>query len=85
MNNTDTYLPVDRARTAIQREVLFTHLSVPGVWYTLGELETITGFPQASISARLRDFRKKKYGGHTVLRRRLGEGRGTWEYQLVLA
>ena len=54
-------------------------------WRTLAEIEAITGDPQASISARLRDLRKDKFGGHTVRKRRRGEpGRGVWEYQLLI-
>jgi hypothetical protein len=33
-------------------------------WHTLAELEKITNDPQPSISARIRDFRKRKFGGH---------------------
>jgi hypothetical protein len=51
-------------------------------WHTLFDLEVMTGHPQASISARLRDFRKRRYGSHTVDRRRIWEGSGTWEYRL---
>jgi hypothetical protein len=43
-------------------------------WHTLGEIEAALGYPQASISARLRDLRKKKFGGYTVLRYRLANG-----------
>jgi hypothetical protein len=51
-------------------------------WRTLREIEAETGDQQASISARLRDFRKKLYGGFAVgRRRRVG---GLFEYQLVL-
>lgn len=37
---------------------------------------------EAGISARLRDLRKDKFGGHTVNRRRRESG--TFEYQLIL-
>lgn len=52
-------------------------------WHTLRGLSARTGHPEASISARLRDFRKPKFGAHTVLRRREAFGAGTFEYQLV--
>ncbi len=53
-------------------------------WLTLREISRITGDPEASISARLRDLRKAKFGSHTVNRRRRGEAsRGIWEYQLL--
>ena len=49
-------------------------------WHTLGDISMTTGDPEASISARLRDFRKSKFGSHTVNRRFVS--RGLWEYQL---
>ncbi len=53
-------------------------------WRTLREISDLTGDPEASVSARLRDLRKSKFGGHTVNRRRRGEAsRGIWEYQLL--
>lgn len=54
-----------------------------GTWRTLAEIAKATGDPEASISARLRDLRKEKFGGHAVERRRRGEvKRGLWEYRL---
>jgi len=55
-----------------------------GEWRTLGEISEATGHPEASVSARLRDFRKPRFGGHTVNRRR-GKwvGGSWWEYQLL--
>jgi hypothetical protein len=50
-------------------------------WHTLPELSAITGQPEASISARLRDFRKKRFGGHTVERKRLTGG--LFAYRLI--
>ena len=41
---------------------------------TLGDVEAATGFPQASISARLRDLRKKQHGEYVVERASLGRG-----------
>ena len=55
-----------------------------GRWRTFNEISAITGDPPASISARLRDFRKIKFGGHVVNRRRRGEpGSGLFEYQVL--
>ncbi len=52
-------------------------------WYTLREISDITGDPEASISARLRDLRKRAFGAHTVNRRRRGDPKqGIFEYQL---
>lgn len=52
-----------------------------GAWFSLSELSQWTGDPEASVSARLRDFRKPRFGGHTVERRHV-EG-GLWEYRLI--
>lgn len=51
-----------------------------GQWVTLSDVAARTGDPEASISARLRDFRKPRFGGHEVERRHV-EG-GLWEYRL---
>ena len=50
-------------------------------WWTLGEIEGALGYPQASISARLRDLRKE---GFDVQRRRRGNPKlGLFEYRVV--
>lgn len=54
-----------------------------GKWYTLFELAEATGAAEASISARLRDLRKPKFGGHTVERRYISHG--LWEYRFIRA
>ncbi len=55
-------------------------------WRTLHQIMVgIHGISEAGVSARLRDLRKPRHGGHTVERRRLGEPRnGLWEYRLLL-
>ena len=53
---------------------------VDGAWRTLEEISVLSGSPPQSVSARLRDFRKRFFGGHTVLRRR--RSAGLHEYQL---
>ncbi len=52
-------------------------------WHTLADLERRTGDPQASISARIRDLRKVKFGGAVVERRYVEAG--LWEYRLTPA
>ena len=52
-------------------------------WRSLAEIAEVTGDPEASVSARLRDFRKPRFGGFAVLRRRR-EGAGLWEYRLTI-
>lgn len=49
-------------------------LMADGLWRTLGEISAELGAPQASVSARLRDLRKPRFGGFRVQRRRVGEG-----------
>lgn len=55
-----------------------------GQWRTLAEIrEELGRGSEASLSARLRDFRKEKHGGHLVHRRRVGEpSDGLYQYQL---
>lgn len=50
-------------------------------WFTLGLMSARTGAPEASVSARLRDFRR---AGYTVERRRVPGEAGLWEYRLML-
>jgi hypothetical protein len=52
-------------------------------WRTLYQIHVaINGLgTEAAISARLRDFRKEKFGNHTVNRRYLHDG--LFEYQLI--
>lgn len=53
------------------------------VWRTVPELAEIIGGSHTGISARLRDLRKAKFGGHTVDSRRRGDPRaGVWEFRL---
>jgi hypothetical protein len=55
-----------------------------GKWLTLGEIEAITGDPQASISAQLRHLRKPRFGSHQIEKRHRGEeSAGLWEYRLI--
>lgn len=56
-----------------------------GAWHTLAELAAATGDPEASVSARLRDFRKEQWGGHTVERVRADPSGGTHVYRLIPA
>lgn len=52
-----------------------------GGWRTLAEISGVTGDPPASVSAQLRNLRKKRFGSHTVERRHVGNG--LYEYRLV--
>ncbi len=58
-----------------------------GEWLTLAEIRAAVGRgSEAGISARLRDLRKQKFGGHVVERRRratVPTTWGIWEYRLT--
>jgi len=76
----------DLIRLTGQNKRVF-HCMKDGVWRTLSEIEKVlgVGHSQAGISARLRDFRKEKFGGHTVERRRRGNAaKGLHEYRLII-
>jgi hypothetical protein len=47
---------------------------VKGDWMTLRMIADQTGDPEASVSARLRDFRKDKFGGLEIQRKRDDNG-----------
>lgn len=58
-------------------------LMLDGHWRTLQEIADATGDPQASVSARLRDLRKKRFGEFEVKRRSRGpRDLGLFEYQV---
>lgn len=80
----DTYeRPLDRLRLSGQLGRVMGTME-DGRWRTLAELSAATGDPEASVSARLRDLRKRKFGGRVVEARRRGDPtRGAWEYRLA--
>ncbi len=51
-----------------------------GHHWKLSEIATLTGDPEASISAQLRHLRKPRFGAHTIRLRFLGNG--LYEYWL---
>jgi hypothetical protein len=55
---------------------------IDGKAHTPHEIEYATGYNWASISARLRDFRKPEFGGHEVVRTRLSKG--LFSYRLIV-
>ena len=52
-----------------------------GAWFTLREIADQIGAPEASVSARLRDLRKPKFGSNIVEREYIGQG--LYRYRLV--
>jgi len=79
-----TYDPsLDLSRLSSQLERVW-HVIRDGNWYTLDELARKIGGNSTtqSVSARLRDLRKERFGSYNIERRRV-EG-GLWEYRMVL-
>lgn len=77
----DPELDADRLSRQLDavRRWMLTH-----EWQTLVEVAIGAGYTEAavaSISARLRDLRKPKFGNYLVERRR--RGAGIWEYRVV--
>jgi hypothetical protein len=75
-----TYSPSkDKVRLCGQlrrvREAMADH-----TWRTLSEISEITGDPEASVSARLRDLKKARFGFYVVKSRRRSAGQ--WEYKI---
>lgn len=52
-----------------------------GRWHTIPQIAEHIRCPEASVSARLRDLRKAKYGGYTVNRKYVAQG--LFAYQVV--
>lgn len=73
---------LDQHRLTNQNEIIKS-LMIDGEWRTLSEIESITRFPQSSISAQLRHLRKERFGGYVVNKRRRGErSNGLFEYRI---
>ena len=53
-----------------------------GEWHRLSELAGRCGGSECSVSARIRDLRKEKFGAHHIISERVRDG--IWQYRLVL-
>jgi len=53
-----------------------------GRWHTLAEISAAINKPEASVSARLRDLRKARFGAYEVEREYVE--RGLWRYRVAL-
>jgi len=53
-----------------------------GRWWTLPELAAAAEAPEASVSARIRDLRKAKFGGYEIEAEYLEAG--LWRYRMVV-
>jgi hypothetical protein len=60
---------------------LVRNLLADGEWWTIGELEQMLSQPAQSISARIRDLRKKEFGGFIIDREHIVDG--IYEYKMV--
>jgi hypothetical protein len=79
----DTYEPeLDQGRLATLLNRVHQHM-LDGEWHTLAELARTCGGTEASVSARLRDLRKDRFGGNDVRKRRSIEHDGLFEYRLA--
>lgn len=75
-----TYEPRDQARLSGQLRNVFLAMS-DHRWWTLAELSIRAGGTEASVSARIRDLRKQRFGGHVIDRRRSDDG--LFEYRML--
>lgn len=67
-----------RGQLAVVKALLCRDL---GRYWSLREIANATGFPEASISARIRDLRKRRFGAFQVVSRRRSVSQ--WEYAVV--
>jgi hypothetical protein len=73
---------LDRKCLSKQMLIVYDLMQDKRFW-TLRELAQATGYSQTSVSARLRDFRKEKFGSYLVESRRRGDpSDGIHEYRL---
>ena len=72
--------PEDHRRLGLQAETVLSIMR-DGEWRTLRAIAHVAGAPEASVSARLRDLRKQKFGAWTVERKNLGNG--LWVYRVT--
>ena len=71
---------------------LVREVMASGKWMTIYEvqqsvnekLQESENFAECTISARIRDQRKTRHGGHEINRRKQAGKKNTYEYQLIL-
>lgn len=76
---------IDKKRLSKQMDVIKNYMIYhgrQGFWRTLQEISAVLVYPESSVSAQLRHFRKLQFGGFIVNKRRRN-GKGTWEYQVL--
>ncbi len=71
----------DRDRGRLTGQILRVYDAIlPGRWRTLSWISSYTGDGEASISAQLRNLRKRQFGSHRIGRRHIDGG--LYEYRL---
>jgi hypothetical protein len=71
----------ERDRERLARQLAHVRsIMLDGQWHTLPELASGTSWLTTSMSARLRDLRKKRFGGWIVHREYIDNG--LWRYRL---
>ena len=71
----------DEARLTAQLQAVQAVMA-DGRWRTLRCIARRVNAPEASVSARLRDLRKERFGSWDVERRRVTRGQGLYEYRV---
>ena len=78
-----TCLGIDTPRLAGQLARVYEYMK-SGEYRTLEQIANATGCLPTSASSRMRDFRKQKLGGYTVIKRQVEGAPLLYEYRLVL-
>jgi hypothetical protein len=78
-----TVLQIDTARLATQIGKVF-ELMRDGKYRTLAQIAAAAGCLETSASARLRDFRKARFGSHEVVSRQVAGSPLLFEYRLIV-
>lgn len=79
----ETYEPTLDHRRLNAQTLAVWNVMRDGQWHRLREVSAAIGAGEASVSARFRDLRKAKFGGHTLERRRVEGCPGLHEYRLL--
>ena len=77
-----TYEPEHDQKRLTSQLARVKALMLDGKWHTLSEIAAKVCGSEASVSSRIRDFRKPRFGGYTVERRRVDGG--LFEYRILL-
>ena len=71
----------DNKRLSKQYDRVFRYMN-DGQWHTLSEISGNLNIPESSVSARIRDMRKERFGRHSIDKHR--KSKGLWEYRLMV-